>query len=172
MRDWETHLPFDDIEPERMWRHRGIWCAMYQNMVVTNGFNGYVMVPKGHPFRSFENYDEIPVDAHGGLTWGWENNEATTYEVSEGHVVRLPERKFSGEDRNWWIGFDTGHYMDFDHDDSAFREMRFTEMMVSRYTVEDVAKMTEYLADQVVNAQNDWNRLEMTVTESSDAELE
>jgi hypothetical protein len=87
-------------------------------------------------------------------------------------VCRLPERKFSGEDRNWWIGFDTGHYMDFDHDDSAFREMRFTEMMVSRYTVEDVAKMTEYLADQVVNAQNDWNRLEMTVTESSDAELE
>ena len=57
-----------------------------------DGFRcGYVGLPKGHKWYG-EDYDDIPVNAHGGLT-------------------------FSGlqtifDSELWWIGFDCAHYGD------------------------------------------------------------
>lgn len=48
-------------------------------------YNGYVQLPPGHPWR-FINYDNIPADVHGGITY------------SAPHC--------RGQ---WWIGFDTAH---------------------------------------------------------------
>lgn len=46
--------------------------------------NGYVQVPQGHPWHGLD-YDEIDVEAHGGLTFA----------------------------RDGWIGFDTLHAWDY-----------------------------------------------------------
>lgn len=51
-------------------------------------FNGYVILPKGHKYRDVD-YDDIPVECHGGLTFS-------------GH----------GINRTWVIGFDCNHYGD------------------------------------------------------------
>lgn len=46
--------------------------------------NGYVSLPPDHPYHGAD-YDEIPVDVHGGITYG----------------------DADGED--WKVGFDTAH---------------------------------------------------------------
>lgn len=55
--------------------------------------NGYVRIVEGHPFYGM-NYMDIPVNVHGGLTFGdniMDNN-------------RFPD--------GYWVGFDTAHYGD------------------------------------------------------------
>lgn len=49
--------------------------------------NGYVALPKGHKYYEVD-YNDIPVDVHGGLTYGQMDGEM------------------------WVVGFDTAHYMD------------------------------------------------------------
>ena len=51
--------------------------------------NGYVGLPKWHPWFNM-NYDDIPVNIHGGLTYA----------------------NLDKESGLWIIGFDTGHYND------------------------------------------------------------
>lgn len=48
-------------------------------------FNGYVVLPKGHKYSGV-HYNDIPVDCHGGLTFGAYDNNG-----------------------NWIIGFDCRH---------------------------------------------------------------
>lgn len=55
--------------------------------ILGNYYCGYVDIPKGHKYHGLD-YDEIPVDCHGGLTYG------------------------SFEDGIYVIGFDCAHYMD------------------------------------------------------------
>lgn len=50
---------------------------------------GYVALPEGHNYHGFD-YDTIPVECHGGLTYS----------------------KKSELNTDWIIGFDCGHYMD------------------------------------------------------------
>lgn len=59
--------------------------------------NGYVALPKGHPWYGMD-YNEIPVDIHGGLTFSQlASNWAEDHDFD-------PE--------SWVIGFDTAHYGD------------------------------------------------------------
>jgi hypothetical protein len=51
--------------------------------------NGYVGLSKWHPWYKIQ-YDDIPVDVHGGLTFG----------------------EFDDETGLWIIGFDTAHHKD------------------------------------------------------------
>jgi hypothetical protein len=51
-------------------------------------FNGYIIIPPGHPWHGMD-YVEIDASVHGGLT----------YAAAEG-------------DDGWMIGFDTAHYGD------------------------------------------------------------
>lgn len=50
--------------------------------------NGYVKIPEDHPFYN-EDYDNIPVTVHGGLTY------------ADKH-----------DDGSFWVGFDCAHYGD------------------------------------------------------------
>lgn len=52
--------------------------------------NAYAHLPEGHPWRD-KGYDDIPVEVHGGLTYG--NNDG-------------------------WIGFDTAHAWDIWSDEA------------------------------------------------------
>jgi len=56
--------------------------------------NGYVRITEGHPYYE-KNYDDIPVDVHGGLTFS-DNIFGDSKHFSDGY----------------WIGFDTAHYGD------------------------------------------------------------
>ena len=63
---------------------------------------GYVGITKGNQYFEKE-YNEVPVDVHGGLTYSAFCNEG-------GKIchVPLPGRSH----RVWWLGFDCGHWGD------------------------------------------------------------
>lgn len=82
--EWKTAAGL----PGLMARNRmGAWC-------------GYVAVPPGHPYHG-KGYDDVPVDAHGELTYS---------DSCFGHICHVPE---PGEpDDVWWLGFDCAHAFD------------------------------------------------------------
>jgi len=109
--------PFEKTQMVRHGMHLGIkWAVCIGGMAY--GANGYVQIPKEHPWAKVACYDDVPIDAHGGLTYGWK----------EFHPVPLPEgmenvpnlfteewaKKMSKayEDVDGWVGFDTAHYGD------------------------------------------------------------
>lgn len=62
--------------------------------------NGYVIIPEGHPWHGM-NYDDIPADVHGGLTFG----EFVPDDIKE-------TNPFSAYKGQFIIGFDTCHLHD------------------------------------------------------------
>lgn len=64
--------------------------------------NGYVCLPKDHKYYGFD-YDSIPVDVHGGLTFAC---------ASEELKEDWPELPEECRKDHWVIGFDTAHYGD------------------------------------------------------------
>lgn len=70
--------------------------------------NGYVAVPRDHPFFG-KDYDDVDIEAHGGLTFAAPGSNISKdlpeTEVLEGCLYDL--------DEDWWVfGFDTCHYSD------------------------------------------------------------
>ncbi|HVJ44675.1 MAG TPA: hypothetical protein VM639_24470 [Dongiaceae bacterium] len=96
------HGPWLDEPDKRQWvdeatnldclmvrNHSGVWC-------------GYVGVSEGHP--SFgKDYDDVPVDAHGGLTFAAFCRE----DAGEFGICHVPEA--GRPHRIWWLGFDCAH---------------------------------------------------------------
>lgn len=81
-------------EPDEVkFEHAGFKCLILRNPSLKH-LNGYVALPKGHPYYG-KHYDNIYVDIHGGLTFSRGGNGE---EWEKGY---------------WWLGFDTGHYMDY-----------------------------------------------------------
>lgn len=69
--------------------------------------NGYVAIPKEHPFFG-KSYDEIDsvIDVHGGITFS-KLLSKTNPEFKRHWDIK------SSDMQNWWVfGFDTGHYGD------------------------------------------------------------
>lgn len=63
--------------------------------------NGYVILDEGHPWFG-KNYNDIPVDIHGGLTYGDFINENTVFSFGV-------DKEDIGK---YMIGFDTFHLGD------------------------------------------------------------
>lgn len=98
--DW----PFER-EPLRRWTTDGIDCAITATAnPSTASLNGYVRLPFDHLWRTMP-YDDIPVDVHGGLTFG--NRPAM-----EGSLFPSLAVAETDDDTCGWIGFDTGHAFD------------------------------------------------------------
>jgi len=75
---------------------KNTWLKRYDNKAINHGWgNGYVRVPDGHEFNGME-YMDIPVDVHGGLTFGRDIEEGDYLDFSKG----------------FWVGFDTAHHSD------------------------------------------------------------
>jgi len=75
--------------------------------------NGYVLLPPNHPFYGID-YDNIPVNVHGGLTYGQKFDSKNFSEwlrnlKSFGDLTLDNCKKFDGY---WMIGFDTAHFGD------------------------------------------------------------
>lgn len=70
--------------------------------------NGYVAVPRDHPFFG-KDYGDVDIEVHGGLTFAAPGSNISKdlpeTEVLEGRLYDL--------DEDWWVfGFDTCHYSD------------------------------------------------------------
>jgi hypothetical protein len=74
------------------------------NSLPTGWGNGYVVIPQGHPMYGID-YDEIPVEVHGGLTFA----------SSVHDCINWPEVKDMFEEGGWVVGFDTAHFYDNKH---------------------------------------------------------
>lgn len=76
------------------WRDDGLWI-----IVTSNGgrnFCTYIGLPVDHPLAGYD-YDLLPVECHGGLTYG-----------REGDGEFRPEGYY-------WYGWDYGHYNDYSY---------------------------------------------------------
>ena len=75
---------------------KNTWLKRYRDEPISHGWgNGYVRIPDGHEFNGME-YMDIPVDVHGGLTFGRYIGEGDYLDFSKG----------------FWVGFDTAHHSD------------------------------------------------------------
>lgn len=91
-------------EPDKkQWKDAatGLPCLIVRSSM-SGALCGYVGVSQGHPYFG-KDYDNAPVDVHGGLTFGGKCQEEVN--ECEGVCHKAPE----GEDDVWWLGFDTAH---------------------------------------------------------------
>jgi hypothetical protein len=61
----------------------------------------YIKVPENHPFMKIKNYNDVPLDVHGGVTF-------------MADVVDKDD-SFQKFDKGRWIGWDYGHAGDWDY---------------------------------------------------------
>jgi len=65
--------------------------------IIPHGWgNGYIGVPKDHPWWGMD-YNDVPCEVHGGLTYGKKEHPSAL----KGVPTDL-----------WWFGFDCAHYQD------------------------------------------------------------
>lgn len=86
-------------------------------------YNGYVAVPKGHSAWGV-NYTLLPIDVHGGLTFGGEGKNDDS---------RWPNGEL------YWFGFDTSHA----GDKVYYKDRSISEPSGHYWTVEEVVEETE-----------------------------
>ena len=83
----------------------GLDCMAHRNG--SGAWCGYVGVPEGHPAYG-QDYDNVDVDCHGGLTYGDGCHEEMPPEHGLCHIPQ-PGRP----QKVWWFGFDCAHWQDF-----------------------------------------------------------
>lgn len=107
---------------EKIWTHKGLKCKV---MFVHGSHRcGYVRIPKSVEWSSLD-YDDIPVDIHGGLTFK------------------------SVEKDGVWFGFDCAHAGDAMMRDGKLKTYFGDGSTEHFWTLEEVVKETESLADQL-----------------------
>ena len=113
------------------------WAVMGQSGY-TPGCNGYAQIPwEGHPWTGIENYDEMDVEVHGGLTYGphpsfdfgqsVEDLMDATAGTDHPFVTDVDTSTLSAHpavtfaDVGGWVGFDTLHAWDVWPDEELAR---------------------------------------------------
>lgn len=109
--------------------HSGAWC-------------GYVGVDENHPL--FErDYDEAPVEVHGGLTYADHCMEG----AEETAICHVPK---PGEpDHVWWFGFDCAHA--FDRMPEMEARLREVKGMSLEYWERGTYKTFEYVQKEIAD---------------------
>lgn len=105
---------------DKVWEHAGMTCVLRHGALDVPC--GYVVLPEGHPLHGveYEDMEDCP-DVHGGVTW-------------TGELIGCSEL-------GWLIGFDMGHFGDFECNPGG-------EMRVVR-TDEECVFETNRLAEQM-----------------------
>ena len=119
----------------KTWVHAGFTCMVMRHTDLGT-YNGYVGLPKGHPYWG-KAYDEIPVDVHGGLTFG----EQGKWFKERGYLWPNPDL--------WWMGFDTAHAGDYIPAWGEELGGGLTSEPVHYWTLKKVVAETERLAEQL-----------------------
>lgn len=108
--------------------------------------NGYVLLPHNHPLYGV-NYNDIPVNIHGGLTFG-------EYFNSKDFLRWTKDRKVLGDvtldnykkfDNYWIIGFDTNHFGDDSTTCSETYVLSETQNLLDQCLSMDIDGMEKYL---------------------------
>jgi hypothetical protein len=123
---------------ERPWEHEpnieewvdadtGYKCTVMRHGTLGH-LNGYVAIPKGHPFygSSYDTLSEV-IDVHGGLTYSDEDKEA-------------------GE---WVFGFDCSHAGDFSPKMVATM-LQYTDTSIDHH-MRDTYRTFEWVKEEVVD---------------------
>lgn len=93
-------------EPDKIqWQDpaSGLPCLIVRNIWSTGALCGYAGVPEGHPDYG-KGYDDIDVQAHGGLTFAGSCRPNASEETGICHVPGD-----GAADHVWWFGFDCAH---------------------------------------------------------------
>jgi hypothetical protein len=119
--EWEN-------EPNRVeFEHAGFKCLILRCEELLH-LNGYVGLPKGHPYYGLHYSDMMSVNVHGGITFAGKGDGS------------LRAKKY------WWVGFDTGHYSDYSPGMSLYipnTEVRSYKNI--HYVTKEVKKLAEQL---------------------------
>ena len=94
--------------------HQGVDYIIFKSSIdeIMSFFTAYVKVPTGHPWTkhlkrkranvliklSVRGYDAIPLEVHGGLTFG--------------ELIKKGQETHQGFSPGWWIGWDYAHVGD------------------------------------------------------------
>jgi hypothetical protein len=101
-----------DFEIERVWNTISGYKAVI--LIIRESHRcGYVGIPENHPDFS-KDYDDIPVDVHGGLTFADE------------------EFALFNKEHLWWLGFDCAHWGDGSLNDDSRGEPKSLEFCVKQ----------------------------------------
>lgn len=125
------------------WESHGLLCRVLDGPF--KNYNGYVSVPKSHPCWG-KDYNNVPVNVHGGLTFGSQGGETSVVKKVLGK-----EREFKNDaeqwpnEEFWWFGWDTSHYNDY----VVYKDGSSLNLSGTRWTVEMVVRETEQLAEQL-----------------------
>lgn len=79
---------------ELAWYYKGFPCRIWRHPILGH-LCGYVGLYNGHPDYG-KDYNDVDVEAHGGLTFGKKDSE----------------KIFSDNSSIFWFGFDTAHVFD------------------------------------------------------------
>lgn len=90
--------------------------------------NGYVLIPEGHPCYGID-YNDIPVDVHGGLTFG---------QIIDVQLINNWSELDTEDLGKYMVGFDTCHYQD----------------TLERWSQEAVLYETEFLRQRLLELSN------------------
>ena len=96
--------PWQDEPDKVVWVDpaTGLDCMAHRNR--SGAWCGYVGVPAGHPAYG-QDYDNVDVDCHGGLTFAAGCQE--TGDPAHG-ICHVPQEGRPAE--VWWLGFDCAHF--------------------------------------------------------------
>jgi hypothetical protein len=106
---------------KQSWFGKDNYLLTGQSIYSTSYYSGYVVIPEGHPFYQMDYFD-IPVEVHGGLTFG--------QTIIPGAAI------LSDLVGKFVIGFDCGHLGD----------------TIEKCNVEYVKRELERLVDQLIKA--------------------
>ena len=97
--------PWQDEPDKEQWADEatGFACLIKRNRL--GALCGYVGIPEGHPWHG-KDYDEVPAEAHGGLTYA-----SLCQEGPEGETICHVPAPGKPEPL-WWLGFDCAHAWD------------------------------------------------------------
>lgn len=135
-------------EPDRAeWRDKstGLTCLALRHSNIGQ-WCGYVAVPPGHPWHGLD-YDDMPVEAHGGLTFV--GRCQVDDRPAREQICHVPQ---PGEpDDVWWIGFDCLHLWDIgpamEARERALGFPEYRELMSTRRSY----KTLEYVRSECTN---------------------
>jgi len=103
--DWDPG-PWDD-EPDKVYwvdDDTDLDCLIVRNRL--GALCGYVGVPPTHPWHG-KDYDDVPAEVHGGLTY------ADRCQPAENEAAGICHVPAAGRSEDvWWLGFDTAHACD------------------------------------------------------------
>ena len=134
----------------KVWQHKGIWCVIAR--MDLQHLCGYIGLPSKidigshtyeHPWFGSQYqedcYYSLPVDVHGGITWG---PELTNH---------CPIPQFEINEKLTWIGFDCNHSCDWTPDSPSgeYRTMDYVKQECNKVVDDYYETLVDTLKTQI-----------------------